>query len=376
MVLARESGFSWRAATASAILGRQGTTPLDTALYGATMRQDTLSEVLRCVRLRGVAFYRIVGDASWVSEASTAVELAEPVMPGVEHVMVCHILTHGHCWASVIGEPPVAMHEGDVAVFPRGDPHAMSSEPGLRGRGRLHRQVYAEPLPDDFDQRVTVLRMLRLEPMWKRHGATLICGFFGCDTTPFNPLLNSLPSLMHVPARRGGDRDWLIHFARFALAESIQERPGGDVLLERLSEAMFVELMRRYLETMPEGQSTWLAGLQDRYVGRALTLLHQCPGDPWTIEKLADRTGLSRSALHERFARFTGHAPMHYLAKWRMQVAAGLLRHTRASVASIALEVGYESEAAFSRAFRRETNLPPAAWRRRQSRLSQKQPLY
>jgi transcriptional regulator GlxA family with amidase domain len=140
-------------------------------------------------------------------------------------------------------------------------------------------------------------------------------------------------------------------------------------LLERLSEMMFVEVVRRYLGELPEGQTGWLAGLRDRFVGRALALMHDRPADPWTIESLADKVGLSRSALHERFVQFVGQPPMQYLTNWRMQMASGLLTGTSVNIASIALEVGYESEAAFSRAFRRATGLPPATWRRERARM-------
>ncbi|MCH4564542.1 AraC family transcriptional regulator [Halomonas sp. EGI 63088] len=342
------------------------------------MSQDTLSQVLRSVRLRGAVFYHVEGSARWVSESPPAAEVATLIMPGVEHVMAFHVLTHGECWASVIGASPVALGEGDVVIFPRGDPHVMSSEPGMRGTVDL--TPYGLPRPEQLpffaSRQGESLSMSRLDRGSERHGATLVCGFFGCDANPFNPLLASLPRLLHVRARAGTDDDWIAHFIRFALSESTHKRPGGEALLERLSEAMFVELMRRYLEEMPAGRSNWFAGLRDRHVGRALALLHQRPGDAWTIDKLTDYIGLSRSALHERFARFTGHAPMHYLAKWRMQVAAGLLRQSSASVAAIALEVGYESEAAFSRAFRRETGLPPATWRREQTRLAERESLY
>ncbi|PMR72196.1 AraC family transcriptional regulator [Halomonas heilongjiangensis] len=342
------------------------------------MSQDTLSQVLRSVRLRGAVFYHVEGSTRWVSESPPAAEVAALIMPGVEHVMAYHVLTHGECWAAVIGDSPVALREGDVVIFPRGDPHVMSSEPGMRGTVDL--TPYGLPRPEQLpffaSRQGESLSMSRLDRESERHAATLVCGFFGCDANPFNPLLASLPHLLHVPARAGADDDWIAHFIRFALSESTDKRPGGEALLERLSEAMFVELMRRYLEAMPEEQSNWFAGLRDRHVGRALALLHQRPGEAWTIDKLADYVGLSRSALHERFARFTGHAPMHYLAKWRMQVAAGLLRQSSASVASIALEVGYESEAAFSRAFRRETGLPPATWRREQTRLAERESLY
>ncbi|WP_129138931.1 AraC family transcriptional regulator [Modicisalibacter coralii] len=336
------------------------------------MSRDTLSAVLRHVRLRGALFYHVEGTQRWVSEAPSASAIAGMIMPGVEHVMAYHVVTHGGCWATLVGAPAVALNTGDVVLFPRGDAHVMSSEPGLRGT--LDLRPYAMPHPEQLpffaSRQGESLTMARLDRDAGRHGATLVCGFLGCDAHPFNPLLASLPALLHVPAGSGSHDDWIAHFIRFALDESLRKRPGGEALLERLSETMFVEVVRRYLESLPAGQANWLAGLQDRHVGRALGLLHECPAEPWTIDRLAARTGLSRSALHERFHRFTGHAPMHYLAKWRMQVAAGLLRQSSASIASIALEVGYESEAAFSRAFRRETRLPPATWRRHQSRLA------
>lgn len=337
------------------------------------MSPDTLSAVLRSVRLHGARFYHVEGMQRWVIEAPSAADIAGMIMPGVDHVMACHMATHGTCWAALAGAPAVALHAGDVVLFPRGDPHVMSSDPGLRGN--LAMSPPAMPLSGQLSffasQRGGPLTMARLDRGVTR-GAALVCGFLGCDAHPFNPLLASLPSLLYMPA--GGDShgrgDWVARFIRFALEESLYKRPGGEVLLERLSEILFVEVVRRYLESLPAGQADWLAGLQDRHVGRALALLHASPADPWTIDRLAERTGLSRSALHARFHRFTGLAPMHYLAKWRMQLAAGLLRQSNASVASIALEVGYESEAAFSRAFRRETCLPPATWRHRQHRLA------
>ncbi|PRY71774.1 AraC family transcriptional regulator [Halomonas ventosae] len=335
------------------------------------MSQDTLSQVLRSIRLRGAVFYHVEGNDRWVSESPPARAIAALIMPGIEHVMAYHVLTQGSCWTMVVGQAPVQLQAGDVVMFPHGDRHVISSEPGLRGvvDMRPYGLPHPEQLPFFASQRGAALSMSRLDPASDRHGATLVCGFFGCDAHPFNPLLASLPQLLHVPAGQADDDDWIAHFIRFALSESTLKRPGGEALLERLSETMFVALVRRYLDDLPEGPPTWLAGLNDRHVGRALSLLHARPAEAWTIDRLADHVGLSRSSLHERFARFTGHAPMHYLAKWRMQVAAGLLRHSSAPIASIALEVGYESESAFSRAFRREVGQPPAAWRRQRARL-------
>jgi len=154
------------------------------------------------------------------------------------------------------------------------------------------------------------------------------------------------------------------HFLRAAVAESNLKRPGGEAVLERMSEMMFVDALRRHVDDLPPGQTGWLAGMRDPAVGRALALLHETPAEPWTLERLGDEVGISRSALHERFVHFIGQAPMQYLAQWRMQLAAGMLRDTPSKVLEVALAVGYESEAAFSRAFKRQVGVAPGAWRK------------
>lgn len=193
----------------------------------------------------------------------------------------------------------------------------------------------------------------------------LVCGFLGCDLRPFNPLVNALPHLLHLSAGKMGA--WVSCVMEQAVSETRERRPGGDAVLERLSEMMFVDGVRRYLEDLPPEATGWLAGLRDRFVGRALTLLHENPARDWTVDALGSEVGLSRSALHERFVDLVGQPPMQYLANWRMQIAAGLLRTTQSNVVDIALQVGYDSEAAFTRAFKRLMGEPPAAWRRRQS---------
>jgi AraC-like DNA-binding protein len=194
--------------------------------------------------------------------------------------------------------------------------------------------------------------------------ASLLCGFLGCDRRPFNPLLAGLPRMIHAPASNGDADGWIEQFARVAASESRRKRPGGEAVLERMSEMMFVDLLRRYLDALPDDRRGWLSGLRDRYVGRVLALMHARPTDPWTLEMLAERVGLSRSALHERFVQFIGLPPMQYLTQWRMQLASRMLSEGNATLASIALEAGYESEAAFSRAFKRTVGVPPSAWRR------------
>jgi AraC-like DNA-binding protein len=190
------------------------------------------------------------------------------------------------------------------------------------------------------------------------------CGFLGCDLRPFNPLIATLPRLLHLPA--AGDGVWISQVMRQAVSASRDKRPGGQAVLERISEMMFVDAVRRYVERLPEESTGWLAGLRDRHVGRALALIHESPSRAWTIDALAEEIALSRSAFYERFVRLVGQPPMQYLTQWRMQVAANLLRQSRAPIVSIALDVGYESEAAFARAFKRLVGTPPASWRRLQ----------
>ncbi len=191
--------------------------------------------------------------------------------------------------------------------------------------------------------------------------AHFVCGFLGCDARPYNPLLAALPRVIRVSDHTGGT---LAAYVQFALAESKEPRIGGQGVLGRLSELMFVDVVRRYLETLPADRRDWLAGLRDPFIGRALAALHRNPVRSWTIESLARNVGLSRSALAERFTQFVGRPPMQYLTNWRMQLAANYLRSGMESVAVIANRVGYESEAAFSRAFKKVVGTPPGQWRK------------
>jgi AraC-like DNA-binding protein len=189
---------------------------------------------------------------------------------------------------------------------------------------------------------------------------TFLCGFLGCDRRPFNPLLAALPRRLHM---RGRDNSGLGLFTRQLTEESIRGRAGAEGVLTRLAELMFIDVLRCYLEELPDGQTGWLAGLRDEVVGRALTLLHARPAHPWTLLVLAREAASSRSILAKRFAELVGQPAMHYLTQWRMQVAANLLAQSRDKVATVGAEVGYESEAAFSRAFKKATGLAPGAWR-------------
>ena len=328
------------------------------------MSRDTLSDLLRSVRLRGAAFYYVSCRDQWSAAAPPGREIAAVFMPGADHVMEYHMVAKGTGWAAVSGLPPVRVSTGDLVLFPQGDAHVLSSAPALRGELQGKEWLLAmreAPKPIPITYHGGIVQPGAALPVEDAE-TVLVCGFLSCDLRPFNPLCAALPRILHLPAARAGE--WVARVIDQAVAESVERRPGGDAVLERLSEMMFVDAVRRYVDSMPEESSGWLAGLRDGVVGRALALLHGQPGAPWTLDRLGKEVGLSRSALHERFVHLIGQPPMQYLTQWRMQVASNLLVTTTAKVASIALDVGYDSEAAFARAFKRATGQPPATWRR------------
>jgi AraC-like DNA-binding protein len=325
------------------------------------MSQDTLSDVLRTVRLRGAVFYYVTGNRKWAAEAPPSQAIAAAVMPEAEHVIEYHAVVSGGCWAGLVGEPPVRLSSGDVILFPQGDPHVMSSAPGMRADPNVswYYEAKIDQLPFTVAYEGTSPPTLQHPPS---ADASLVCGFLGCDVRPFNPLIATLPRMLHLRSEDGAG--WITQFMQHAVAESAAKRSGGEAMLARMSEMMFVDAVRRYVDGLPPESTGWLAGLRDRHVGRALALMHERPAHDWTIDDLGRAVGLSRSALHQRFVQLIGQPPMQYLASWRMQLATGLLRNTKSTVAAVALDVGYDSEAAFARAFKRLVGVPPAAWRR------------
>lgn len=327
------------------------------------MGLDPLSSVLRAVRLTGAVFFDVEASSPWVAEAPPGQAIAAGVMPGAQHLIPYHVVTRGSCFAGLPGGAPVRLAAGDVIVFPHGDAHVLGSAPGLRAAPdmALYHRPPDVPLPFfvgiDGGGPVT---------------AHLVCGFLGCDARPFNPLLATLPPLLHVSD--GGGNGILGRVIELAVIESSGRRAGTECILGKLSELMFVEVVRRHIETLPAEQTGWLAGLRDAHVGRALGLLHADPAHPWTLDGLARQVGLSRSTLADRFAHFVGQPPIQYLTNWRLQVAAGLLAAGTETVAAVATAVGYESEASFSRAFRRAVGAPPATWRRRHAAVAGGEP--
>ena len=307
---------------------------------------DPLSDLLRVVRLDGAYFYALEAVAPWSVQAAPARELVPRILPEAEHLISYHILTEGHCYGGLVDEAPIELRPGDAIVFPHGDAHVMSSGPGqapqvhsLTPARYPHTVILGDGGP---------------------RTASLVCGYLGCDRGPFNPLLASLPRRMHVRAMSNAFFD---AFTRQLTEESRLGCAGADGVLTRLAEVMFLEVLRRYLEELPPGQAGWLAGLRDEVVGRALALIHGRPAHTWTLDELAQESASSRTTLARRFTELVGQPPMQYLAHWRMQVAANLLAQSCTKVAAIGAEVGYDSEAAFSRAFKKATGLAPGAWR-------------
>jgi AraC-like DNA-binding protein len=332
---------------------------------------DVLSDVLRVVRLSGAVFFTADFSSPWAIESPIPQMLASAVMPEAECVVLFHILVDGECEVACQQHPVTTMETGDVVVFPRGDQHTM----------RSHRAAPPTPLtsifaPGRYD-----------EPPQLSFGgggrtSRFVCGYLNCDQR-FNPLVDALPTMLLVRSRddysaieavdASGSRPtvvpevsgtWLGTTLKFTINEARVARPGNAAVLGRLTELMFVEILREYMQRLPASEGGWLAGLNDPHVGRAIRLLHADPQRGWTVEELAREVAVSRSVLAQRFTELVGEAPMRYLANWRMQLAKQMMREGSRNIQQVATRVGYDSEAAFNRAFKRATGSPPAAWRK------------
>ena len=298
-----------------------------------------------------------MAKAPWVAESPPREMILPKILPGAEHLIAYHVVTEGRCFANIIGGEPIPIEAGEVIVFTKGDPHVMSSSPGMRADPAPAARS-TRPPPANCRSSSTTAATGRPRPSSSAATSPATRGrSIRCSTTCRR---SSRPA-----TTQGSDAGWLGQFIRLAMMESADKRAGGESVLAKLSELMFIEVIRRHLEALPPEQAGWLAGLRDPFVGKALSLMHARPARNWTIEELAKEVGLSRSVLAERFADLVGMPPMHYLAKWRMQIATGLLAGGSTNMATVAAEIGYGSEAAFSRAFKKMVGVPPSAWRRR-----------
>lgn len=317
---------------------------------------DALSDVLKSVRLEGAVFLNAEFTAPWCVLARFGLASARARQSGADHVVFFHLLTDGDCKVRLVdGVDELDVFAGDLVLFPHEDKHLMGSDLGV--------------LPVETSNLVNMETMANTDFFHVRHGGggattRFVCGYLACNRSVCRPLLDALPRMMRIPIGDGSAATLLRELLRAGVSESSKERPGGGSVLAKLSELMFMEAMRRYAENLPPEGMGWLAGVRDVHVGRALALLHGDPGKAWTVDDLAREVALSRSALAERFTELVGESPIQYLMRWRLALAAQSLRSTDDAIARICERSGYESEAAFSRAFKREFGMPPAAWRK------------
>ena len=313
---------------------------------------DALSEVLKVLRFNSAIFFNATFTAPWRLASPEADAVARQVNAGSERLLFYHFFVDGSCTVTLDGMSPLHLQGGDIILFPNGDAHTMASS-GVDG---------SRPSLD-----VGQLLRERTDELQVGGGGEptrIICGYLSFDPILCRPVLAALPRVLTVRLRGDESTGWVERSFVYAVAEAASRRPGGEGVLAKLSEVLVVETLRRYISGMPESQTGWLAGLRDRVVGRSLALMHEKPAHPWTLDNLAHEIGTSRSVLAEKFTHYVGQSPIHYLGKWRMALASNLLRRSALGMMQIALEVGYETDAAFSRAFKREFGKPPAAWRR------------
>jgi AraC-like DNA-binding protein len=318
---------------------------------------DVLSDVLLAVRLTGAIFFDIEARSPFAAESPPVHAISDRVMAGAGHVITFHTMLEGACWAEAfdLAVPPFPVGAGEIIVYPLGDPNVLSSTPGMRGT------------PDPALYYRPADRLLPFPLKMNQDGAAdkcrFVCGFFGCDARPFNPLLNALPRILHAPLS-APSRALLESLVGIAVKQGECESAGREAMLAKIAELMFVEVMRNHIDRLPQDARGWFAGLRDPQIGAALRLIHGQPSAPWTLDGLAREIGMSRSSFAERFTAYMGMPAMQYLGRWRLQIAARLLETPSISIAQAAAEVGYQSEAAFNRAFKRYAGVAPGAWRR------------
>ena len=312
---------------------------------------DVLSDVLRTIHLEGALFLNTECYEPWCVNVPKGEVMARMLYPAASSVVICHTVLEGRCWIQPAGGQPMALAAGDVVAIPHGDAHMVGS--GLQ---------YA---PVSIDDAVR-LKVPELSPM--RYGGegertVLVCGWFAYDRQVPNPLVSVLPPILRsaVGGRPAGR--WLEQSIRYALGEAASGQPGSSAIATKVAESLFVETLRAYIDSLPPTQPGWLSGLRDPQVGKCLELMHGKPAREWSVESLAEEVHVSRSVLAQRFNDLVGVPPMQYLKRWRLSIAARMLRSERAHIGRIIDAIGYESEASFSRAFKKEYGLAPGQWR-------------
>ena len=312
---------------------------------------DPLSEVLRSVRLIGGVFLEARFTAPWCVSSQIAAEDCRPFLAVPAQIIAYHFIIEGRLLVQLDADPPFEVSAGEIVLLPRNNGHTLASASGLNP---INAHDLIQPAADGG--------LVQISHGGGGEATHLVCGFLGSEEV-YNPLLATLPRVLTLDVRQGTSRNWVEASVRFAARELAEGRFASSSVMSRLSELLFVEAVRNYASTLREEETGWLKGLQDPNVGRALALLHGRIDAPWTAEMLAGEVALSRSAFNDRFTSLVGMPAIRYLTLWRLQVAKERLRQGRGTIAQIAHLVGYESEAAFNRAFKREFGHPPARWR-------------
>ena len=313
------------------------------------MQNDAISDAMRALRLKGALFFRVQLRPPYSVTSVGVEQMLMEHAPEAREMLPFHLVTRGPIWFEVAGAEPVLLNDGDIIVMPHGASHSLMDRPGSP-------PVPIDELEHAFSGPTPTLR-------WGGEGPEVeaLCGFFHTSSQLFNPLIESLPEVLvirHDPENESGVASML----QGSFEETFYGRPGAAALMERLTELLFLEIVQRHLA---DGESSGLiGGLSDPVVADALRLIHAEPGRHWTLELLSEAVGASRSMLSERFTSLVGLSPIRYLSAWRMELAAQRLSETQDTIAQIAADVGYESEAAFNRAFKRHAGDPPGNWRR------------
>jgi len=313
---------------------------------------DAFSQILSGVQLTGAVFFRAEFSAPWGVSTPAAKAMAAAAGVGAEHFVLYHLVIEGGAVIELFDGHRTELSPGDIVVFPHGDPHHMFS-----GEGK-------QPFPNyGIGAKVKARDLTPLHAGGGGEISRFVCGYMSCDPHLSRPILDGLPPVFKVNIRTDPSGRWLENSILHLIEESASARIGSEAMLAKLSEALFVDTLRRYVAGLPEQQPGWLTGVRDPIMGKSLALLHSRIAEPWTIESLADEVGISRSALVQRFRRYLSESPIAYLTRCRLHLGARSLEKTARGVAEIAIEVGYESEAAFNRAFKREFGQPPGRYR-------------
>ena len=313
---------------------------------------DAFSDVLRVIRLSGGVFLEARFSAPWCVNGKISSEDCKAFQVSPRHVIASHFVSSGQMQLRVEGGDVIDVRAGELVLLPHNHAHVFGSDLGVAAISA--REVMQPPPLGDI---------ARIEYGGGGEKSQVLCGFLGTDNS-FGPLLSSLPPVLKLDLRATPSGTWIESSFRFAISQIAAGRVGSTTVIAKLSELLFVEAVSHYIANLPEDRRGWLAGLRDPNIGRALALLHASPAKAWSAEGLAGEVGMSRSGFAERFTSLVGQPPMQYLTFWRMHLAAQQLRETRGTVAQVGFAVGYESEAAFSRAFKRQFGASPAAWRR------------